>query len=200
VKYTGRGFEEQCPSSFGIDFITPSHLVAAGYHEDRLIHLDLSVGESDTICIGRDGYNDGGIDVCELDSPISVCALPDFIYIGESGTNGGGVRRLSYNTGPNNISMIKSMDLPTPQLPTTTRDKVIVTNTPSWSTDSTRSKPGDYPEVTRPKISSKSTTFVTNSSVVDHFTMNNSSQASVTEDMSIAPTVGECLWLCYTMF
>jgi len=199
IQRTGNGIEELCSPISGFDFVTPSHLIAAGYYEERLIHFDLSAGEVQTICTGNYGYNDGWIDACELNNPEGVHALTDFIYIGETGSEGGGVRRLSYNASADNKSLWP-VDLYSSRLPPTSSVKVITANIPSLGTEMTHSKSGDNPGSTRQKIFSEPPDLITNSSAVDlstNLTKNgtqgpgrsDSNRDAVNEDMT---TAGEC--------
>jgi len=187
VRRAGNGDKQLCSPISGFDFVTPSHLIAAAFNEEKLIHFDLSLEEVDTICVGYYGHNDGWIDMCELYSPTSVCALPGFIYIGESGMEGGGVRRLSYNLTAENESLTP-INFSSSWLPTTTSVKVITANIPSLITYTTRSKPVDNLSQTTENISSESPEHISNSSIVEDRSANLTAadQASDNEDMTTA--------------
>lgn len=69
---------------------------------DRKLHkirfLNRQNNTVTSFCSGDQGYVDGSLSSCKLSNPFSLLVTNTTIYIGEAGFNGGGIRKISYQS------------------------------------------------------------------------------------------------------
>lgn len=63
-------------------------------HKLRLLNLSSDIVTS--LCSGHQGHLDGNLTVCQLDSPYSLLVMNETLYIGETGSYAGGIRRIKF--------------------------------------------------------------------------------------------------------
>lgn len=51
--------------------------------------------KTSSFCTGEHGSKDGERSSCQMLQPVAICLIDDDIYIGERGTYGGGIRKIS---------------------------------------------------------------------------------------------------------
>ena len=132
---------------WGFAFIMPSYIIATDIFENQLIVFEPMQTQPFRICqkhhctICDDvNFQDGSIQQCRLESPNGILVTKDFIYIGESGEHGGGVRRLTYNvkshesTAPTESTGVMDQEITTPN-ESTVFTPVSITSQTSHSAD-----------------------------------------------------------------
>jgi len=79
-----------------ITTLTSGNILIADWGNSRLQLFDTETGKMISVCSGIHGYADGAADSCELYHPWSLLVSGQYVYIGESGRLGGGIRRLTF--------------------------------------------------------------------------------------------------------